>query len=451
MGPPADEDIGSYSSAACLCRDQAFLCLVMRILVIGGGGREHALVWKLKQSPGIDRIFCAPGNAGTSTIAENITTPATDLPQLRAFAKQNNVDLTIVGPDDPLAMGIVDLFIADKLRIFGPTKSAARLESSKIFAKELMRAQKVPTAQASTFSDSKEALRYCEELKFPVVIKADGLALGKGVIIAPDIATARSSIAAMMNEARFGDAGRRIVIEEFLHGTECSIHALVDGKNYRLLESARDHKRVFDGDQGPNTGGMGAFSPANNWDGRLQSQFEKEIMRPVLRGLAKEQIAYRGLLYPGLMIMSQGARVLEFNCRFGDPETQALLPRMKSDLLPLLEATIDGQIDDYTIDWDKRASVTVVLASAGYPAKYETGKVITGLNQAEKLEGVHVFHAGTKIANNEVVTAGGRVMAVTALGSDIAAARSRAYEAVSLIQFEGCHYRRDIALGAVTS
>jgi phosphoribosylamine---glycine ligase len=423
----------------------------MKILVIGGGGREHALVWKLKQSPGIDRIFCAPGNAGTATIAENVTIPATDLPQLRAFAKRNNVDLTMVGPDDPLAMGIVDLFATDKLRIFGPTKSAARLESSKIFAKELMRAQKVPTAQASTFSDSKEALRYCEQLKFPVVIKADGLALGKGVIIASDSATARSSIEAMMNEARFGDAGRRIVIEEFLHGTECSIHALFDGQNYRLLESARDHKRVFDGDQGPNTGGMGAFSPANNWDGRLQSQFEKEIMRPLLRGLAKERIAYRGLLYPGLMITSQGARVLEFNCRFGDPETQALLPRMKSDLLPLLEATIDGKIDDYTIDWDKRASVAVVLASPGYPGKYETGKAISGLNQAAKLEGVQVFHAGTKIANNDVVTAGGRVLAVTALGSDLTAARSRAYEAVSLIQFEGCHYRRDIALSAVTS
>jgi phosphoribosylamine--glycine ligase len=423
----------------------------MKILVIGGGGREHALVWKLKQSPGIDRIFCTPGNAGTATIAENVTIPATDLPQLRAFAKRNNVDLTMVGPDDPLAMGIVDLFAMDKLRIFGPTKSAARLESSKIFAKELMRAQKVPTAQASTFSDSKEALRYCEQLKFPVVIKADGLALGKGVIIAADIATARSSIEAMMNEARFGDAGRRVVIEEFLHGTECSIHALVDGRNYRLLESARDHKRVFDGDQGPNTGGMGAFSPANNWDERLQSQFEQEIMRPLLRGLAKERITYRGLLYPGLMITSQGARVLEFNCRFGDPETQALLPRMKSDLLSPLEATIDGKIGDYTIDWDKRASVTVVLASAGYPDKYETGKVISGLNQAAKLEGVQVFHAGTKIVNNDVVTAGGRVLAVTALGSDLTAARSRAYEAVSLIQFEGCHYRRDIALSAVTS
>jgi phosphoribosylamine--glycine ligase len=431
----------------------------MKILVIGGGGREHALVWKLKQSSSVDRIFCTPGNAGTAEIAENVAVSATDLPRLLRFAKQNDVDLTVVGPDDPLAMGIVDLFTADKLRIFGPTKSAARLESSKIFAKELMRAQKVPTAQARMFSESKEALGYCDELKFPVVIKADGLALGKGVIIAPDVATAKSTIEAMMNEARFGDAGRRIVIEEFLRGTECSIHALVDGNDYRLLESARDHKRAFDGDEGPNTGGMGAFSPANNWDARLQLQFEKEIMRPLLRGLAKERIAYRGLLYPGLMVTSDGPRVLEFNCRFGDPETQVLLPRMKSDLLPLLEATIDGNsdsrrergIDNYSIEWDKRVAVTVVLASAGYPGKYETGKAISGLNEVAKLEGVQVFHAGTKIVANQVVTAGGRVLAVTALGSTTAAARDRAYAAASRIQFEGCHYRRDIALGAATS
>jgi len=423
----------------------------MKILVIGGGGREHALVWKLKQSSSVDRIFCAPGNAGTAEIAENIAVSATDLPQLLRFAKQNDVELTVVGPDDPLAMGIVDLFAADKLRIFGPIKSAARLESSKIFAKELMRAKKVPTAQARMFSESKEALGYCDELKFPVVIKADGLALGKGVIIAPDVATAKSTIEAMMNEARFGDAGRRIVIEEFLRGTECSIHALVDGKDYRLLESARDHKRAFDGDKGPNTGGMGAFSPANNWDAQLQLQFEKEIMRPLLRGLAKERIAYRGLLYPGLMITSDGPRVLEFNCRFGDPETQVLLPRMKPDLLPLLEATIDGKIDNYSIEWDKRAAVTVVLASAGYPGTYETGKAISGLNEVAKLEDVQVFHAGTKIVADQVVTAGGRVLAVTALGSTIAAARDRAYAAASRIRFEGCHYRRDIALSAASS
>lgn len=423
----------------------------MKVLVIGSGGREHALTWKLKQSRTIDRLFCAPGNAGTASIAENVPIPATSLPELSAFAKQNAVDLTVVGPDDPLAMGIVDLFTVEGLQIFGPTKSGARLESSKIFAKELMRAQKVPTAQARTFSDSKPALAYCEELKFPVVIKADGLALGKGVIIAESVATARSTVEMMMNEARFGEAGRRIVIEEFLRGTECSIHALVDGRSYRLLESARDHKRAFDNDEGPNTGGMGAFSPANNWNAQLESKFEKEVMRPLLSGLAKETIVYRGLLYPGLMITNDGPCVLEFNCRFGDPETQALLPRMKSDLLTLLEATIDGEIDKQKIEWDPRASVTVVLASGGYPGKFETGRLISGLSDAAKLEGVQIFHAGTKVANDEIVTSGGRVLAVTALGADIAAARARAYDAAALIQFEGCHYRRDIALSGANS
>ena len=422
----------------------------MKILVIGSGGREHALAWKLKQSPGVERIFCTPGNAGTAQIAENVAIPATDLPALARFAKENHLDLTVVGPDDPLAAGIVDLFVAEKLRVFGPTRSAARIESSKIFAKELMRAQKIPTAKASTFSDSDEALRYCEQLQFPVVIKADGLALGKGVIVAPDAATARSTIDAMMNEGRFGEAGRRIVIEEFLRGSECSLHALVDGKNYRLLESARDHKRVFDGDKGPNTGGMGAFSPANNWNRQLEDQFDKKIMQPLLRGLREEGIIFRGLLYPGLMITETGAHVVEFNCRFGDPETQAILPRLRSDLLPLLEATIDGKIDNCTIEWDERAAVTVVLASGGYPSKYETGKPISGLDDAAKLKDVQVFHAGTRSANGEIVTAGGRVLAVTALGSTIAGARTRAYEAVSAIHFEGCHYRRDIALGAVS-
>jgi phosphoribosylamine--glycine ligase len=254
----------------------------------------------------------------------------------------------------------------------------------------------------------------------------------------------------MMNQGRFGEAGRRVVVEEFLRGTECSLHALVDGKNYRLLESARDHKRALDGDVGPNTGGMGAFSPANNWSSKLQSQFEEEIMRPVLGGLLAEGLTFRGLLYPGLMITETGARVLEFNCRFGDPETQAILPRMKSDLLPVLEATIDGKIDNYSIEWEQRPAVTVVLASGGYPGKYETGKSISGLDEAAKLDGLQIFHAGTRQLSGEIVTAGGRVLAVTALGSTIAEARSRAYGAVALIQFENCHYRRDIALTAVT-
>ena len=280
----------------------------MKILIIGSGGREHALAWKLAQSPKVEGIFCAPGNAGTATLGENVNIKANDLPALVRFAKENDVDLTVVGPDDPLAAGIVDLFDAWKLRVFGPTKSAARLESSKIFAKELMRAEKIPTAKAKTFSKSDEALRYCEQLRFPVVIKADGLALGKGVIIAPDAATAGSTIEEMMMHDRFGEAGRRVVIEEFLVGSECSLHALVDGKNYLLLESARDHKRAFDGDKGPNTGGMGALSPANNWNGKLQSHFESEIMQPLLNGLLRQGITFRGLLYPGLMITSDGAR-----------------------------------------------------------------------------------------------------------------------------------------------
>ena len=283
----------------------------MKILVIGSGGREHALVWKLAQSPEASRIFCAPGNAGTAALGENVSIKATDLPGLVRFAKENAVDLTVVGPDDPLAGGIVDLFQDAKLRIFGPSKSAARLESSKIFAKELMRAQRIPTAEAKTFSQTDEAYRYCEQLRFPVVVKADGLALGKGVIIAPDSQTARSTIEEMMMHGRFGEAGRRIVIEEFLRGTECSMHALIDEKNYLLLESARDHKRAFDGDEGPNTGGMGAFSPANNWNAKLQSRFESEIMAPLMHALMKEKIIFRGLLYPGLMITRDGARVLD--------------------------------------------------------------------------------------------------------------------------------------------
>ena len=423
----------------------------MKLLIIGSGGREHALAWKLRQSPQAARIFCAPGNAGTAEIGENVAIPANDLSALARFAKENRVDLTVVGPDDPLAAGIVDLFAAEKLRAFGPNKSAARIEASKIFAKELMRAQKIPTAEANTFSDSDEAVRYCKRLKFPVVIKADGLALGKGVVIANDASATRSAIDEMMNKGCFGDAGRRIIIEEFLSGTECSLHALVDRNNYLLLESARDHKRALDGDKGPNTGGMGAFSPADNWSSELQAQFEKQIMRPLLCGLLRERINFRGLLYPGLIITSAGPRVLEFNCRFGDPETQAILPRMKSDLLPLLEATIDGTIDKCAIEWDRRAAVTVVLASGGYPGKYETGKPISGLDDGAKLEDIYIFHAGTKRVNGQIQTAGGRVLAITALGTTLEHARERAYNAVSHIHFENCHYRRDIALGAVAA
>jgi len=423
----------------------------VKILVIGGGGREHALVWKLGQSRGVFRVFCAPGNAGTLELGENVPIAANDLPVLARFARENRIELTVVGPDDPLAAGIVDLFEREGLCVFGPSQSAARLESSKIFAKELMRKSKIPTARGAAFSKCEAAFAFVEEARFPLVVKADGLALGKGVIIAHDSAEAKTAIDSMMNGRCFGDAGTRILIEECLTGTECSLHALVDGKSFRLLATARDHKRAYDGDTGPNTGGMGAFSPADNFSAESEAQFEGEVMRPLLDALRERDVAFRGLLFPGLMMTAEGLRVLEFNCRFGDPETQVILPRLKSDLLELIQATIDGTLERTAIEWDERAAVTVVLASGGYPDKYEVGKRIDGLESLAKAKDVHVFHAGTRKVDGAVVTSGGRVLAITALGENVAAARARAYEAVSQIKFEGCHYRRDIALGAVAT
>ena len=418
----------------------------MNLLVIGGGGREHALVWKLRQSSGVGRIFCAPGNAGTAQISDNVDIPANGLPALIQFARQNKIGLTVVGPDDPLAAGVVDLFAAEGLRIFGPTKAAARLESSKIFAKELMSAEKIPTAEARTFSSSAEALNYCDEVAFPVVIKADGLALGKGVIIAHDRADARQAVRSMMEERAFGEAGRRIIIEECLRGSECSVHALVSGKSFRMLATARDHKRALDDDLGPNTGGMGAVSPADNWNAAREREFTGSIMQPLLEGLTRNGTMFRGLLFPGLMITQQELRVLEFNCRFGDPETQAILPRMRSDLLPLLIATIEGGLENVAIEFDSRVAVTVILASGGYPGKYETGKAIAGLENAAQLADVRIFHAGTKRQDGKTVTSGGRVLAITALGDSVEQARERAYVAINQIHFDGCHFRRDIAL-----
>ena len=420
----------------------------MKVLIVGSGGREHALAWKLKQSSAIERVFCAPGNAGTEEIGENVAIAANDLPALARFAKDNRIDLTVVGPDDPLAAGMVDLFEAQGLRVFGPTKSAALLESSKIFAKELMRRKRIPTARAAIFEKEEAASAFLKESRFPIVIKADGLALGKGVIVAKDIGEAQATIDSMMKERRFGEAGARILIEECLSGPECSLHALVDGGSYRMLATARDHKRAHDGDTGPNTGGMGAFSPADNFTAEMQERFDREVMRPLLTGLSENGVTFRGLLFPGLMITADGPRVLEFNCRFGDPETQAILPRLKSDLLPLLEATIDGRLEETTMEWDARAAVTVVLASGGYPGKYEVGQPISGL-EMDRSPSVHIFHAGTRRENGKVLTAGGRVLAITALGETIALARERAYEAASQIHFDGCHYRRDIALSAV--
>lgn len=417
----------------------------MNILVIGGGGREHALIWKLKQSPRVTRLFCAPGNAGIGQLATCAPIAISDHAALVDFARQNAIDLTIVGPDDALAAGLVDEFQNCGLRIFGPRKEAAQLESSKVFSKEFMQRHGLPTAASGHFSDPAQAREFCRQHQYPLVIKADGLALGKGVIIAANQAEADEAIRSIMEERQFGQAGSRVVVEEFLTGQECSIHALVDGKNYILFPAAQDHKQIFDGDQGPNTGGMGAFSPPDKLvTPELLERIDREIMQPFMAGLAKDNLDFRGLLFPGLMITAEGPKLLEFNCRFGDPETQAFLPRLKTDLLDLLEATVDQTLDKQRPEWDSRAAVCVVMASGGYPGKAETGKTISGITDAGVLPDITIFHAGTRLNNDQVVTSGGRVLGVTALGETLDAARNKAYDAVAKIEFEGATFRRDI-------
>ena len=417
----------------------------MKILVIGSGGREHALVWKLAQSPRVSELFCAPGNAGTAQIATNVAIPVNDQSSLLKFAIAEGIDLTVVGPDDALAAGIVDHFEHAGLRIFGPTQSAARLESSKVFAKEFMQRHGIPTAASGHFSDSAAAHRFCQASRFPLVIKADGLALGKGVIIAQTPWEAAQAINDIMEKRQFGAAGDQVVIEEFLTGQECSVHALVDGGHYLLFPAAQDHKQIFEGDQGPNTGGMGTFSPPQKLvTPEIVERIHREVMEPFMAGLKKDGLLFRGLLFPGVMVTQEGPKLLEFNCRFGDPETQVLLPRLKSDLVDLLEATIDGKLDTIQPEWDARAAVCVIMASGGYPGDYAKGKAITGIADAEALEGVTVFHAGTQRVEGEIVTSGGRVLGVTALGADLKAAQARAYEAVAKIHFEGATFRRDI-------
>jgi phosphoribosylamine---glycine ligase len=416
----------------------------MKILVLGSGGREHALVWKLKQSPRVTALYCAPGNGGISRDATCVPIRIADRDALVQFAKDNAIDLTVVGPDDALAAGIVDRFQAAGLRIFGPTQSGARLESSKVFAKEFMQRHGIPSARFGSFTNSGEAQRYCQKLKCPLVIKADGLALGKGVIIAHNSWEAGLAIHRIMDRRDFGEAGRRVVIEEFLEGEECSIHALVDGKSYLLFPGAQDHKRALDGDRGLNTGGMGTFSPpAHLLTPAMEERVRREILDPFLVGLQKDGLDFRGMLFPGLMIAPDGLKVLEFNCRFGDPETQVLLARLDSDLLDLLEATVDGRLRAVHAKWKPESAVCVVMASGGYPAAYSTGQAIAGLDSLD--DAVTVFHAGTERVGDRVLTSGGRVLGVTTLGPDLATARQRAYAAVEKIQFEKCHYRRDIA------
>lgn len=421
----------------------------MKILVIGGGGREHAICWKLHQSPRVTEVLCAPGNAGTAAIGRNVPIPVSDIEALAAFASEEAVDLTVVGPDDALAAGIVDLFLSRGLRIFGPTREAARFEWSKAFAKQFMERHGIPTARFGEFTDSAEAHQFCQDMTYPVVIKADGLALGKGVVIAMNAEEAAKAIYRIMEQRQFGEAGRRIIIEEFLTGEECSIHALVDGHDFVMFPGAQDHKRALDGDRGPNTGGMGAYSPAPLLTPELERHVREQVLEPFMRGLRADGIDYRGLLYPGLMITQQGLKVLEFNCRFGDPETQAFLPRLNTDLLDLLEAVVEGRLRESRVEWRDEAAVCVVMASGGYPGAYETGKEIHNLGAAERLPGVTVFHAGTRRVDGSVVTAGGRVLGITATGAGLAEARESAYHAAGMIAFEGAHYRRDIAARAL--
>ena len=425
----------------------------MKILVIGGGGREHALVWKLAQSPRASKIWCAPGNAGIAdeTLAANgtdvecIGIGAEDLPSLLKFSRDNQVDLTVVGPDNPLAMGIVDQFQNAGLRAWGPTQQAAQFESSKIFSQEFMDRNGVPTMKSGSFKAADKAKAFTDSLGGKCAVKADGLALGKGVLICNTPDEANKAIDQIMTDRAFGDAGSSVLIQELITGMEVSLHALCDGKTAKLFPSSQDHKRALDGDQGLNTGGMGTYSPVPFLSDNKLNEIANAVIEPWLAGCAAEGIDFRGMLYPGIMLTDSGPKVLEFNARFGDPETQVYLTRLKNDLVDLLEASIDGTLDQQELHWNDQSAVCVVIASGGYPGSYEKGKVITGIADADALQGVKVFHAGTKIDSKNIVNSGGRVLGVTALGQDLEAARNLAYEATAKIHFDGAFARSDIA------
>lgn len=417
----------------------------MKILVVGGGGREHAIVWRLAQDSCKPTLFCAPGNAGTAALAENVPVSAEDVPGLLDWAKQHRPDLTVVGPEVPLCLGITDAFNAAGLRVFGPCQAAARMEGSKRFSKEIMTAAGVPTARSQSFNDADAALAALDSFALPVVIKADGLAAGKGVVIAQTRDEAVGAIRSMLVDAVFGTAGAEVLIEEFLEGEEASILALVDGEHAVLLPPSQDHKRVFDADQGPNTGGMGAYTPAPVITPELLPVITDTVILPVVRELKKRGITYKGVLYAGLMLGPRGINVLEFNARFGDPETEAVLPRIAGDLIPALQACIDGTLSDALVQTRPEAAATVIMAAGGYPGPYKKGTPIHGLDDAASVPDSMVFHAGTALKDGQVVTSGGRVLAVTALGATLETAVARAYEAAAKIRFEGAHYRKDIA------
>jgi phosphoribosylamine--glycine ligase len=421
----------------------------MKVLVIGKGGREHALVWKLARSPRVERVFCAPGNAGTAADGVNIPIDVNEFDKLIRFAKKEKVGLTVVGPEEPLVNGIADAFQKEGLRVFGPSKAAARIEGSKVFAKQLMRHADVPTAEFKIFDHSEPAKYWVDTREYPVVVKADGLAAGKGVIVCSTGEEAKKAIDRVMIQEEFGSrAGRQAVVEKRLEGEELSVFALVGGRAILPLPPTQDHKAVFDGDKGPNTGGMGAYCPAPRGTPELMAKIESDVFVPVVHAMKRGRYPFNGLLYGGIILTNQGPRVLEFNARFGDPETQPLLMRLKSDQLDLLEAVVDerlSELPDGAVEWDPRPAVCVVMSSAGYPGKYETGKPIAGLDEASRLADVKVFHAGTRLDNGRVVTDGGRVLGVTALGDTLTDAKKRAYEAVAKINFKGAHFRTDIA------
>jgi phosphoribosylamine--glycine ligase len=421
----------------------------MKLLVIGSGGREHALVWKLRQSPRVERIYCAPGNAGIAQHAELVPIAADDIAALLRFAQEQHIDLTVPGPELSLTLGIVDEFEREGLRIFGPSRAGAQLEGSKAFTKELLRRCHIPTGFFSAFTNVDEALQYVREVGAPIVVKADGLAAGKGVLICTTVKEAEDAVVEIMQNRIFGDAGRTVVIEEFLQGEEASFMAITDGHTVLPLASSQDHKRIGDGDTGPNTGGMGAYSPAPVVTPELHDRIMREIMEPTVRGLRERGIVYKGVLYAGLMIHDGSAKVLEFNARFGDPECQVLLPRLKSDLVEMMNAVIDERLAGVRLEWDARAAACVVLAADGYPGSHAKGAPICGLDRLRDWRDGVVFHAGTAAKNGAIVTNGGRVLGVTALGGDIAAAVREAYRAIEQIKWNGMYYRHDIGRRAL--
>ena len=421
----------------------------MNVLVVGGGGREHALVWKISKSPKVTKIYAAPGNAGIAELAECAPIKAEDVPGLLAFAKAKAIDLTIVGPEGPLSMGIVDEFTKAGLRIFGPTGKAAEIEASKRFSKDLMKKYHIPTAEYGVFTDKAAAAAYVREKGAPIVVKADGLAAGKGVVVAETVEEALKALDIIMTEKAYGTAGERVVIEECLRGEEASFMAFSDGRTVVPMASSQDHKRVFDADKGPNTGGMGAYSPAPVVTKQLERKVMDTIMVPTVRAMEKEGRLFKGVLYAGLMIRNNEARVLEFNARFGDPETQPVMARLDTDLIEIIEAILDGRLSTLEIKWKPESAVCIVMASGGYPGKYEKGKKITGLDTAAGLKGVLVFHSGTAMKNGDIVTDGGRVLGVTGLGPAVAAAIDNAYKGAREISFDGAHYRRDIGARAL--